>query len=667
MPFHRSLPALLLAALASAAVLSCRKDADSLSDEDVATEESIITNSRDTSFTNAVVIRYTDSSVAVTNPFKDAGISVAVSSRDVVVTSHLTGQEINYVLSGTAANGSFKLYSDAAFGLVLNGLDLINTNGPALNIQSTKNAAVTVLGGTNNRLVDGSSYASSSEDQKAAFFSEGQLTFSGTGTLAVKGKNKHALCSDESIYLKEGNITVSGAASDGIHVNKYFKMDGGQLAVTSSSDGIESEEGYVSLAGGGLTVNSVDDGIVASYEGSDATITPYVSITGGQLHITTTGDKGNAIKSENYTTVNSSDSIVLSVSGKGAKGFKTGGNLTLANGKIRITTTGSAFYDTEDKDIAAPAGINCDGAFVMQEGSVVITSSGAGGRGIWADGTLAVNGGTINVTTTGSKFTYGSASSEAKGIKADGALTLNGGSVTVSSADDGLKSETSVTLNGGSLAVTKSYEGVEAPKITVNNGTASIVSSDDSFNTTNGNGGESNDGSLLTIAGGTIFLNSTGGDPMDSNGSIAQTGGLVVVQGPSSSPEVAIDYNGTYAISGGQLIASGPSGNMIQATSSSSAQYTLLVKLSSSVSAGTLFNLQDASGNTLVTYAPARNATYFVFSSPALQSGATYKVSTGGSYSGATATNGYYSGGTYTGGTQRGSATVSSKVTTVNL
>src|SRR5690349_13428388 len=186
------------------------------------------------------------------------------------------------------------------------------------------------------------------------------------------------------------------------------------------------------------------------------------------------------------------------------------------------------------------------------------------------------------------------------------------------------------------------------------------MASDDCLNATKGNGGESNDGSLLTLAGGTVSLNSSGGDPLDGNGSIVMTGGTVIVQGPPSSPEVAIDYNGTFKISGGLLIASGPNGNMIQATSTSSTQYTALIKINGNVSANTLFHVQDASGKDLVTYAPARTAYYFVFSSPALQSGSVYTVYTGGNVSGGTKTNGLTTEGSYTAGSQKGSFTVSS-------
>ncbi len=44
----------------------------------------------------------------------------------------------------------------------------------------------------------------------------------------------------------------------------------------------------------------------------------------------------------------------------------------------------------------------------------------------------------------------------------------------------------------------------------------------------------------------TLSLSSTSGDALDSNGSVAMTGGILVAQGPNSAPEVAMDYNGSF-------------------------------------------------------------------------------------------------------------------------
>jgi len=144
------------------------------------------------------------------------------------------------------------------------------------------------------------------------------------------------------------------------------------------------------------------------------------------------------------------------------------------------------------------------------------------------------------------------------------------------------------------------------------------------------------------------------------------TGGTVVVQGPPSQPEVAVDVNGTWTMSGGVFVASGPNaGGMIEVPSTSSTQYT--VKATGTLAASTFFHIQNASGTDLVTFKPIRRIYHILFSSSSLTTGVTYSLYTGGSYAGGTNLNGLYTGGTYSGGTLKKTFTMSSKVTSVSF
>ena len=123
------------------ATQSCQKSADVIVEESpgvTVADDGFATNTKDTVFSNAVVIKYSGTTATVTNPYQGNGVNVVVTNGDVVVTASTTSTEINYVLSGRATNGTFKLYSEYKFGLVLNGVSIINDNGPAINIQSGK-------------------------------------------------------------------------------------------------------------------------------------------------------------------------------------------------------------------------------------------------------------------------------------------------------------------------------------------------------------------------------------------------------------------------------------------------------------------------------------------------------------------------------------------------
>jgi trimeric autotransporter adhesin len=611
---------------------------------------------------DTVVIVYSNTSASVNNPYSSDGVNLVVSGADVIVTSTNTSKEIVYLLSGTSSKGSFKIYSEYKYNITLKGLSLTNSVGPAINSQSGKKGTINVLAGTTNTLVDGTTYATSKEDQKGTFFSEGQLSFMGTGSLTVTGNNKHAIAADDFIAISESNIVVKSTINDGVHANDYFSMESGTLTINSSGDGIVAEEGYVSINGGTITVNSVDDGISAPYSGTDATITPYVLIKGGKINVTTTGEKGNAIKSASYTTISSIDAINLTVSGKGSKGIKTGGDFTLNAGTMKITNSGAAYYNTTDADIAAPAGINCDKNLKINGGVLTINCTGQGGKGINVDGTATIGGGNTNITASGAKYSYSSSlTSEAKGFKSDGTFIMNNGDLTISATDDGLKSGSSIVVNNGNITVTKSYEGMESIFITIAGGVTNLTATNDGINTSYGTvsgGTESNDGSSLTMSGGVLIV--TGSDGVDVNGNFFIKGGTTIVSGNEG-----IDINGNFVISGGTIIASGPNSNMTKSMSTSSTQVSMFIKSSASLAATSVIHIEDAAGNDLVTYKPKSAGAIFHFSNPSLKKNTAYKIYYGGTYTGGSFVGNSSGWGLYTGGTYSNSgATLKSSPTT---
>ncbi|OJV37908.1 MAG: hypothetical protein BGO29_12475 [Bacteroidales bacterium 36-12] len=658
---------------------------------------------------DTVFITYSGNSATVVNSLAGVGVEITKSDAHVVVNSTLTDNEVVYHVMGNSTNGSLKIYSEYKFNLSLAGVTLTNTTGPAINIQSGKKAEINIVTGTSNSLIDGSTYSTSTEDQKATLFSEGQLVFKGNGSLIVKSNSKHAICSDDYIQINNGNITVSGAEKDGIHANDYFSMTGGTLYIAASGDGIDCEAGYVSISGGSITIMSTTADVKGIASESSMTISgglitmtisgnqskgfkskQAMSLTGGIINVTTSGGvvlkvSGSgydpsyctAFKSDTDIQISGAEITVIST-GIAGKGLSANGNITIESGKVQVTTSGNGATYTNTsgvKDTYNSTCITVDGNLNILGGTVITSSSGSGSKGLSVDGVTIIGDGvqdpTVNITTTGARILVSGSGNnanyaESKAVKGDGAITINNGNITISSADDGIKSNTSVTINKGDISITKAVEGIEAPLITVNDGNIRISCSDDAFNATKGNGGESNDGSYLYLKGGYIVLNTTAGDGLDSNGNIVMSGGTVLVHGPQSQPEVPIDYNGTFNISGGLLVASGVNSNMTQSTSTTSGQYTVKATTSSTITANTIFRIQDASGNDIATFKPARNYSAVIISSPNLKTGTTYYIYTGGTYTG-TVKDGLCTDGTYSGGTQKKSFTLSSKATTVSF
>jgi hypothetical protein len=594
-----------------AVCMSCSKD-DIIDDDDDGPSISIDEEVEDEFETNpnedietdgTVRIVFDTQSAAITNPYEEKGVTVTRNGADVVVKSTLSS-EISYVLSGSTTDGSLKIYSDTKFELKMNGVSIVNSDDPALNIQSGKKATITLVEGTSNRLAGGTTFVSEGggEDMKAAFFSEGQLVFSGTGSLVVMGRYRHAICSDDYIQIDGGNISVSMAAKDGIHANDYIEVNGGSIDINSIGDGMDSE-------------------------GS-------VSLSGGTVKITTTGDKGHGIKSAAETTVQTPGDVEIKVQGAASKAFKCGGKMHVSQGNINLETSGDAIYDTSESDISSAAGIKCDGNLIISGGNIVITSSGSGGKGINVDGTLTING-NITVTTTGGQFKYRNDDTAAKAIKSEGNMTIDGGSIVIRTSGqeaEGLESKTNVIINGGNIDIEAYDDCINASK--------SIV-----------------------INGGTIYCYSATNDGIDSNGTLTVTGGMIVSVG-SSSPEEGFDCdNNTFKITGGTLIGIG--GATSSPTSSVCTQYSLIY--SGSATQNTYFNITSSGGKNVLTYQIPRTLSKatVLFSSPDLEKNSGFTISSGGSVSGGTSFHGLYSGATYTGGSSLSTFTVSSMVTTI--
>lgn len=665
-----------------------------------------------------IYIIYKNDKVEVINPLAFEGVDVYADGCHVTVRSVIDLQDINYHLSGSSPDGFFKIYSEKRYNLSLEGVSLHNPAGPAINIQSSKKSTVSLQDGSDNMLSDGEQYADApvgsdgkKEDQKATFFSEAKLVFTGNGNLTVTslGNDQHAIAGDDEIEISSGNITVTQSAKDGIHAKDGLTINDGVIRITSGGDGMDGDEAYVDINGGSIdiTVSSSDvKGIAAdsiiNVAGGDIILSVSgnqskgfscdrsVNLSGGSVSITNSGNavleaSGSgfdpsyctAIKADQAVNI-SGTTLIITTTGKGGKSISSDGDIVITAGSVTITNSGSGEkYTNEDgaADAYVATCLSADGNIIMTGGTLITTSNGTGGKAIKADGAVTIGDGTstpvLDLTTSGSKILVSGSGNnaeyaEAKAVSADGDVLIRSGTIRISSADDGIKSDSRITIDGGSVHITRSIEGIEAPFITINGGEVIVNASDDALNATHGTGGESDDGSILRINNGTVVLSASGGDGLDSNGSLEINGGTTIVHGPPSSPEVGIDANGSITINGGLLIVSGTNSNMTEGPGNASAQYSFLARNNSGIAANTLFHVQDTGGNAVVTFQPERKYYSIIFSSSALAQGSSYSIYTGGTSTG-TSYYGLYTGGTYSGGTFRKTFTITGKLTNVSF
>ena len=336
----------------------------------------------------------------LTPTVKDAHVSI-------VATSDLD-QEITYSLRGSTTNGSFYMSGKYDQTLELNGVTLNNPDSAAVNLQNGKRTRVIIADGSTNNFSDGLTGSDDGSDgHKAAFYIEGHAKWSGAGVASITGNVKHAYFSDEYTLFEStlGSLSLSSRDGDGMHVNQYFRMQGGTVEIISGSDGID-----------------------VGKKKTEKELNGCLLIEGGTLSVSTNGVAGKALKCE--------------------------GDMTIGGGTITATTSGTAVYDSSANDFSSCAGAKCDGTFTMTGGTVSLTSTGAGGKGLNSTGNILISGGTMTVVTTGSVYKSGEDDTKPQGIKSDGNINLSGGKVlSCASSDSGtaFKTDFYVYTNGATV------------------------------------------------------------------------------------------------------------------------------------------------------------------------------------------------------------------------
>ncbi len=511
-----------------------------------------------------------------------------------------------YSISGTLDDGQIivKTEDKETVTLILNGVDITCSTGAPIYIDKAKNTVITLAGGTENYVTDGSSYVfadSTSDEPNAAVFSKDDLVINGNGSLTVNANYNNGIQSKDDLEITGGNIIVN-AVNDGIRGRDSITVRDANISVKAGGDGMQSnndedvQKGYVDIAGGVVNINAAKDGIQAETRVFISSGDITVSSGGGSVNgIVKTGMAANPW--ENQQAVNTSDSSSSSFS---AKGIKAGTDITIDGGNIKI--------DSADDSIHS-------------------------------NGSLAIDGGII-VLASGDD-----------GIHSDSSLEINGGDVRIKKSYEGIESAI-VIINNGDIHVVASDDGVN---VAGGNDGSSIDGRPGQ------NAFESSGNNYLNINGGYTIIDAAG-DGLDVNGTISMTGGLVIVNGPTANDNGALDHSG-FVMTGGFLLAAGSSG-MAQAPDTTSTQYAVIMNLSSAQPADALIHIETTEGEAILTFAPSKTYQSVVLSSSKLKNSTTYIVYCGGRSTG-TALDGLYAGGTYTPGTQVASFTVSSIVTSI--
>ena len=319
-----------------------------------------------TSWALSVYIHFEGDTATVTGT--TATIIATVNGAHVTMSS--TTKRVRYIVSGRPSNGSLKFYSDRKFQLQLNGVEITNPHGAAINNQCGKSLYLVINEGTVNTLRDGETYDMiENEDQKATIFSEGQILVSGKGQLNIYSTGKSCMTSDDYVFVRPGTkLYFNSTSGHGIKAKDFVYIKGGIINMEIAADGAKGIncDSLVYITGGRTTI--INSGTTEF--GTDSL-----------GNVVTTGASG--VKTD-YNMTMTGGTLNIKCTGDDAKGVNVTKPLLFTGGELNVVLTGKNTYQD-------PKGVKCDGDCTIEGGSFY--SCALNGKAMDVDGTLTVEDG----------------------------------------------------------------------------------------------------------------------------------------------------------------------------------------------------------------------------------------------------------------------------------
>lgn len=237
------------------------------------------------------------------------------------------------------------------------------------------------------------------------------------------------------------------------------------------------------------------------------------------------------------------------------------------------TNNGDSYPDNANAENAV---IKCkDGSQVTLCGSGSLTVNANGKNGIKSGATTDEEGEAWLVIRD---LTLTISAPVNDAINAEASLTILSGGLTIDAGDDAVHSDYYLTVgaagtDGPTITVNSCNEGLEAADLSIAGGHITIHAGDDCLNAANSD--LTGYAFTLSISGGTLVMDTTSGDGIDSNGALSISGGTVVVWTNSTADNQPLDADGTLSITGGTVLAAGGSVGMGITLSGDSQPYVM--------------------------------------------------------------------------------------------
>lgn len=484
-------------------------------------------------------------------------------------------------------------------------------------------------------------------DDDSIMVEDNTVTIDTEGVYELTGSNDQVTIyidasSDDTITLVLNNVSLSSSTGPIIYIENADKVMINVVAATENTLTDTSLEAYdkdsVIYSKDDLTINgtgslTINAGFQKGIKANDDLV-----IYGTTLNITS---EGHAIKANNSITISEVD-LTINSNSDGIQSDNeddpTESLIYLISGTYDITSYGDAISSSYDLTIY-------DGTYDLVSGYQNNNVDSTSAKALKTDHNLYLINGDFNI------------SSEDDAIHSDDGLIIFDGTYTIASEDDAIHTNNSLDIQGGTITITDAFEGIEGKYINISGGNINIIAEDDGINGSdpeissavadvpNGTTGSTSISTAeINISGGTIMVTAED-DAIDANGSITISGGIIVINGPTSGMQSLIDYDIDWILTGGTIIGTSGYGNETKTPSDESTQINLTYNISSTKQSGTSVSLLDENNEIVMSFTPTKSYQVVFMTSAELDQDTNYTLVLGGTID-SELENGYYSSGT---------------------